>query len=57
VGHTGFLTTARLLLPFDDPRIPDDPGAPSGHPRVLDDTQDAFDDPQSDDPQDVASEP
>jgi tRNA (adenine57-N1/adenine58-N1)-methyltransferase catalytic subunit len=25
VGHTGFLTTARLLLPFDDPRVLDDP--------------------------------
>jgi tRNA (adenine57-N1/adenine58-N1)-methyltransferase len=63
VGHTGFLTTARLLLPFDDPRILDDAGAPSGHPRVLDDTTEDLsddaqsDDPQSDDPQDGASEP
>ena len=26
VGHTGFLTTARLLIPFEDPREPDRPG-------------------------------
>jgi tRNA (adenine57-N1/adenine58-N1)-methyltransferase len=32
VGHTGFLTTARLLLPFDD-RSGHDPGAPSGADR------------------------
>ncbi len=44
VGHTGFLTTARLLLPFDDPRILDDPRDPS-------------DDLQSDDPQNGAPEP
>jgi tRNA (adenine57-N1/adenine58-N1)-methyltransferase len=31
VGHTGFLTTARLLLPFEDPRVPiEDP--PGGGP-------------------------
>ena len=33
VGHTGFLTTARLLLPFHDPRVLDDPGAPPDDPR------------------------
>jgi tRNA (adenine57-N1/adenine58-N1)-methyltransferase catalytic subunit len=44
VGHTGFLTTARLLLPFDDPR-------------VLDDPPDQSDDHQSDDPQDGVPEP
>jgi len=32
VGHTGFLTTARLLLPFDD-RSGHDPGSPSGADR------------------------
>ncbi len=32
VGHTGFLTTARLLLPFDD-RTGHDPGPPSGADR------------------------
>ena len=32
VGHTGFLTTARLLLPFDD-RSGHDPGQPSGADR------------------------
>jgi tRNA (adenine57-N1/adenine58-N1)-methyltransferase catalytic subunit len=30
VGHTGFLTTARLLLPFEDPRSPAE--APPGPP-------------------------
>jgi tRNA (adenine57-N1/adenine58-N1)-methyltransferase len=52
VGHTGFLTTARLLLPFDDPRVLDDPGAPSEDPRDLDDPGGS-----SDDTQDGASEP
>ena len=52
VGHTGFLTTARLLLHFDDPRVLDDPGAPSEDPRDLDDPGGS-----SDDTQDGASEP
>lgn len=30
VGHTGFLTTARLLLPFDDRSHPDPGGLPDG---------------------------
>ncbi len=57
VGHTGFLTTARLLLPFDDPRILDDPGAPSDDLRVLDDPHDPSDDPEGGAPQPGASEP
>jgi tRNA (adenine57-N1/adenine58-N1)-methyltransferase len=53
VGHTGFLTTARLLLPFDDPRILDDPEHPSDDLR-SDDPHDGA--PRSDDPQDGATE-
>jgi tRNA (adenine57-N1/adenine58-N1)-methyltransferase catalytic subunit len=46
VGHTGFLTTARLLLPFDDPRVLDDPRDQSDDPRVCDDSEDLSDDPE-----------
>jgi tRNA (adenine57-N1/adenine58-N1)-methyltransferase len=35
VGHTGFLTTARLLVPFDDPRAADRAGLPADQPETV----------------------
>jgi tRNA (adenine57-N1/adenine58-N1)-methyltransferase len=64
VGHTGFLTTARLLLPFDDPRVLDDPrgqsdssqsDGPQSDNSQSDNSQ--SDNSQSDGPQDQSDGP